>query len=108
MNNNFIGERVTSLRLQKGISEYKLSKNIGKCNNYINKVSSGRLVPTIETLFSICEYFGITLSQFFQEEDPADTLTASQIRAILPSLNEDQLKSLLVITNSMKTSNSQM
>ena len=38
--NNFIGERVTTLRLAKGISEYSLSKNIGKCNNYINKVSS--------------------------------------------------------------------
>lgn len=108
MDNNFIGERVTSLRLQKGISEYKLSKNIGKCNNYINKVSSGKLIPTIETLFSICEYFGITLSQFFQKENPADALTASQILAILPSLNEDQLKSLLVIINSMKNNNSQM
>lgn len=105
MNNNFIGERVTSLRLKKEISEYKLSKDIGKCNNYINKVSSGKLIPTIATLSSICEYFGITLSQFFQEENPSDSLTESQILAILPHLNEDQLHSLLVITNSMKNGN---
>ena len=105
MNDNFIGNRITNLRMQKGISEYTLSKHIGKCNNYINKVSSGKLIPTIKTLYAICEYFGITLSQFFQEEDPADSLTASQILTILPDLSEDQLQSLLVITKSMKNGN---
>lgn len=102
MDKNFIGERITALRLAKEISEYKLSQSIGKCNNYINKVSSGTITPTIDTLYDICEYFGITLSQFFQEENPAVSLSAARIMAMLPHLTEDQLQSLLTLINSIK------
>ena len=102
--NNFIGERVTTLRLAKGISEYSLSKNIGKCNNYINKVSSGTITPTIPTLSLICDFFGITLSQFFQDESTYVSPVAAQVASRLPALNEEQLQSLLVIIQSMEVS----
>ena len=102
MEKNFIGERITSLRLNEGISEYKLSKNIGKCNNYINKVASGSITPTLDSLRAICEYFGITLAQFFQDESTSVSLTAEKIIAIVPHISEDKLQSLLTIVNSLK------
>ena len=102
MEKNFIGERITSLRLNEGISEYKLSKNIGKCNNYINKVASGSITPTLDSLLAICEYFGITLAQFFQDESTSVSLTAEKIIAIVPHISEDKLQSLLTILNSLK------
>ena len=102
MEKNFIGERITSLRLNEGISEYKLSKNIGKCNNYINKVASGSITPTLDSLIAICEYFGITLAQFFQDESTSVSLTAEKIIAIVPHISEDKLQSLLTIVNSLK------
>ncbi|MCI9180494.1 MAG: helix-turn-helix transcriptional regulator [Lachnospiraceae bacterium] len=102
MEKNFIGERITSLRLNEGISEYKLSKNIGKCNNYINKVASGSITPTLDSLLAICEYFGITLAQFFQDESTSVSLTAEKIIAIVPHISEDKLQSLLTIVNSLK------
>lgn len=101
MQKNYIGERVTSLRLSKEISEYTLSKNIGMCNNYINKVSSGAIIPSIKVLEQICDYFGITLSQFFDEDTPRISLTAAKINSLLPSLTEEQLDSLLMVVNSM-------
>ena len=102
MEKNFIGERITSLRLNEGISEYKLSKNIGKCNNYINKVASGSITPTLDSMLAICEYFGITLAQFFQDESTSVSLTAEKIIAIVPHISEDKLQSLLTIVNSLK------
>lgn len=102
MEKNFIGERITSLRLNEGISEYKLSKNIGKCNNYINKVASGSITPTLDSLLAICEYFAITLAQFFQDESTSVSLTAEKIIAIVPHISEDKLQSLLTIVNSLK------
>lgn len=102
MEKNFIGERITSLRLNEGISEYKLSKSIGKCNNYINKVASGSITPTLDSLLAICEYFGITLAQFFQDESTSVSLTAEKIIAIIPHISEDKLQSLLTIVNSLK------
>lgn len=101
MEKNFIGERVTTLRLERGISEYNLSKNIGKCNNYINKVSSGTITPTIETLTAICEFFHITLAQFFEEKPVIVSPSEAKIIEMLPKLSEEQLQGLLVIINSM-------
>lgn len=102
MDKNFIGKRITALRMKEGISEYQLSKNIGKCNNYINKVTSGAITPTLNSLLSICEYFGITLAQFFRDDSTEVSLTAEKIAAILPYIDEDKLRSLLTIVNSMK------
>ena len=104
MKKDFIANRITSMRMSAGISEYKISKNIGKCNNYINKVASGSLIPTIDSLSSICEYFGITLSQFFKEEDTTLSLTAEKIIAVLPHISEEKLQSLLIIVNSLQDS----
>lgn len=102
MRENYIGERITMLRLAKGISEYNLSKCIGKCENYINKVSSGHITPPIKVLNAICEYFGLTLSEFFREDAPAYSPTAARITSLLPELSEEELKSLLVIVEAMK------
>ncbi len=102
MINNFIGERVTTLRLAEGISEYNLSKNIGKCNSYINKVTSGTIVPSMKVLMNICDFFDITLLQFFTECPDSLPLNIAKIHALLPELTDQQLESLLVIIHSMK------
>ena len=35
---------------------------------YINQIESGNSIPSLESLFNICEYFGITIGEFFNEE----------------------------------------
>ena len=64
----FVKERITQLRLQKGISEYKMSYDLGHSRGYVNNISSGKALPSMAEFFAICEYFGITPIEFF---DPA-------------------------------------
>ena len=68
---NFIRNRITQLRLQKGVSEYQMG-------------------------YEICDYFGITPSQFFDTsiENPALLQTAIEE---LKKLNDDDL--MLIIGN---------
>mgnify|MGYP000405466147 CR=1 FL=1 len=40
MDIEFIRERITQLRLQKGVSEYKMSYDLGHSRGYINNISS--------------------------------------------------------------------
>ena len=98
MEKNFIGERITSLRLNEGISEYKLSKNIGKCNNYINKVASGSITPTLDSLLAICEYFGITPQQFFDMDSPYP----SQFATLMEDLKQLDFETLSHLTALVK------
>ena len=50
MDIEFIRERITQLRLQKGVSEYKMSYDLGHSRGYINNISSGKTLPSILAL----------------------------------------------------------
>ncbi len=68
MEPEFVRERITRLRLQRGVSEYKMSYDLGHSRGYINNISSGKTLPSMAEFLAICDYFGITPAEFFQEE----------------------------------------
>lgn len=68
MDEKFIAERITKLRLQKNISEYKMSLELGQSKSYIQGISSGKAMPSMKQLFNICDYFEISLAEFFDDE----------------------------------------
>lgn len=69
MDSVFVRERITSLRMKKGVSEYQMSYDLGHSRGYINNISSGKSLPSVAELLSICDYFGITPAEFFTEND---------------------------------------
>ena len=75
MTAKFVQERITQLRLQKGVSEYKMSYDLGHSRGYIYNISSGKTLPSMNEFFAICDYFGITPETFFNENLPAPALT---------------------------------
>lgn len=69
MNEDFIRKRITQLRLQKNVSEYKMSFDLGHSKSYIQSISSGRSLPSMPEFLYICDYFGITPAEFFNTEE---------------------------------------
>ena len=69
----FVRNRITQLRLQKGVSEYQMSYDLGRSRGYINNISSGKSLPSMSEFLSICEYFNISPTNFFDnsQENPA-------------------------------------
>ena len=65
MEKKFIGDRITELRIKKNVSEYQMSLDLGKNKSYIQSISSGRSLPTMENFLEICEYLEVTPCQFF-------------------------------------------
>lgn len=65
INKKFISERISRLCTEKNISEREVSFLLGKNHSYISTVISGRIMPTIESLFDICKFFEITPYEFF-------------------------------------------
>ena len=72
MDEEFIRNRITELRLKKGISEYQLSLELGQNRGYIQAISSGRALPSMKQFLNICEYFEITPLQFFDATENTD------------------------------------
>ena len=64
----FVRNRITQLRIKKGISEYQMSYDLGHSRGYINNISSGKALPSLMEFFSICDYFEITPVEFFEQQ----------------------------------------
>ena len=95
MNVEFVRERITQLRLQKGVSEYKMSYDLGHSRGYINNISSGKTLPSMTEFFAICDYFGISPIEFFDKEK-SNPRFSQEIIECLSQLSEDDLKLTLL------------
>lgn len=95
MDAEFVRERITQLRVQKGVSEYKMSYDLGHSRGYINNISSGKTLPSMTEFFAICDYFEITPAAFFNERAVNPKL-AQEIIDALEMLNEDDQKLTLM------------
>lgn len=96
MDTKFIRDRITQLRIQKGVSEYQMSYDLGRSRSYIYNISSGKSLPPMAEFLEICDYFGITPSQFFDDTSENPALVQSAIEEI-KKLNDDDL--MLAISN---------
>ena len=66
-------ERLQRLLNGRGWTEYKLAKKSGLSQSTIANIYRRNTVPSIATLEVICKGFGITLSQFFAEDELIET-----------------------------------
>ena len=62
-------EKINYLRIAKGWSVYTLALEAGITQSTLASMIARNTPPKIETLESICEAFGITLAQFFAEDE---------------------------------------
>jgi len=96
---NYIREHITELRMQRGISEYKLSKSIGKNDGYIQKISAKKSLPSMDAFIDICVYFEITPEEFFccdeeKRKKYENSEKLIEMMHILEQLNEEEIKVL--------------
>ena len=98
MYEDFVKERITQLRLKKGVSEYQMSYDLGHSRGYVYNISSGKSLPPLKEFFAICDYFDITPRQFFDESTQNPELIQKALNG-MKQLNEDDMLMLLGIIN---------
>ncbi len=91
MTAEFVRKRITQLRMLKGVSEYKMSYDLGHSRGYVNNISSGKSLPSMLEFFAICEYFDVTPSEFFDDNKVDPKLLHTAIRK-LEQLERDDLE----------------
>lgn len=89
MNAEFVRERITQLRLQKGVSEYQMSYDLGHSRGYINNISSGKSLPSMTEFFAICAYFNISPVDFFNSSVANPVLLNNTVENISKLDTED-------------------
>ena len=91
---DFIRTRITELRLQKNVSEYKMSYDLGHSKGYVRSITSGRAMPSMSEFLYICEYFEITPEQFFSEK-VTKPIKLERTMQVIKELDDDDLDRIL-------------
>ena len=90
----FIAERITELRLERNVSEYQMSLELGQSKGYVQGITSGKCLPSAKQLFNIADYFHLTVSEFFDDGKHDSPLVLEATQA-LRQLSDDDVKLVL-------------
>lgn len=101
MYEEFVRNRITQLRLRKGVSEYQMSYDLGHSRGYVYNISSGKSLPPMSEFFAICDYFGITPAEFFDDKSEAPDLIKMATDG-LKELDEKDILVILTLINRLK------
>lgn len=102
MYEDFVRERITQLRLKKGVSEYQMSYDLGHSRGYVYNISSGKALPPLREFFAICDYFEITPQQFFDYSIQYPELIQKAIDGMSRLEESDLIMLLGIITRMLK------
>lgn len=87
--------RLTNLRIQKGVSARDMSLSLGQSESYINKIENRRTLPSFMGFIYICEYFEITPEEFFSNStSPKRT---NELLEELKKLSPEQTEHILQV-----------
>lgn len=95
-------ERLERLMRERGWTGYRLSKECGLSESTLANIFKRNTVPSISTLEAICDGFGITLSQFFADEEMVEL--SPELKELFEnwiSLTPKQKKAVLQIVKAM-------
>lgn len=102
MDEKYIRNRITELRLKKGVSEYQMSLDLGQNRSYVQAISSGRALPSMSVFLKICDYFEITPLEFFNSEAINPQLLRKAMDG-MSRLKDDDLMMLIGFINRLNT-----
>ena len=102
MDRQFVQQRIARIRNAHKISARKLSLELGQSSEYINQIENGKSVPSLEGLFNFCDYFNMSLGEFFEDKfafpveygeiieelNKMDSLAVNQILELLRLINK--------------------
>lgn len=94
MDEQFVRNRITELRLRKDVSEYQMSLDLGKNKSYIQGISSGRSMPSMRQFLEICDYLEITPLEFFDTETKEQPLL-HRATELMMELEKEDLEALI-------------
>lgn len=96
-----INEKINKLRWERGWSVYTLACESGLTPSTLESMLKRNSPPKIETLQAICDAFGITLSQFFLDDEHAEMLSAreKQLISLFRKLNTKKQQAIIDMLN---------
>ncbi len=101
MYEDFVQNRISQLRIQKEVSARNMSLTLGQNASYINRIENKKSLPSLQALFWICDYFGITPQEFFDD----GSAYPDQLSELISELKKMDTSSLALVMELAKKIN---
>ena len=93
-------DKIRQLQQERGWSTYKLAYESGLTQSTLSNMFSRGTCPTVDTLEKICEAFGISLSEFFDESHSKTHVSMEEFELLrkykaLTNREKDAVKSMI-------------
>lgn len=102
---SFIKERIKALVTSKEVALKAISELLGYNRSYLSNILNGDNLPSFSALAAICDYFGITMSEFFAEEKEDVKQIGKLYRAIDDIVEAEDVDDLTAIVKTLKNEN---
>lgn len=86
----------------KNLSEYALSHELGKCDSYIQSISSGKNMPSFTAFIEICRVCNKEPYEFFLPEE-LDNETAKSCLHELKGVPQEQMAQVIEYLKQLKS-----
>lgn len=95
------GQRLSELRIQKGLSARDMSLSLGQGESYINNIENCQNYPSMAMFFAICDFLSITPIEFFDVKikNPTQANKLLELCRFLPS---EQVEHLIAIATDLQ------
>ena len=77
MANKSIGEIISSLRKEKGMTQNELAQKMNVTDKAVSKWETGAAVPTTETLVQLADFFGVSLDFLLRDNAEMPIVSSS-------------------------------
>ncbi len=91
-----VGERIKELRIGEGYTQNKLAEWAGVSQTHLRRVELGEADITVNHLRLVCDALGISLREFFNDENEQDEITGA-----VASLTPKQKQLLIAFLKSL-------
>ena len=98
---NLIGQRLSKMMGEKGLSAREMSLQLLQCESYINKIENHKSLPSMATFFAICGFLEISPQDFFSDDMEYPVLIR-EIEKELITFDEEKLRLILSLVRYMK------
>ncbi|MDD5687316.1 MAG: helix-turn-helix transcriptional regulator [Elusimicrobia bacterium] len=97
-----IGKKIREIRNLKGITLEELAEKVGRDWSFLSQIERGKSVPSIKTLYLICNALSISLSDLFQAHKSTSYKTDPEIDKLIWLMRDKSLSEKKIVTNVVK------
>lgn len=96
-------KKINKLRIDRGWSLYRLSEEAGLAQSTVINMFNRETLPSLTTLESLCSAFGVTMSEFFEEDKPNEQsdITKEELERMYDALSPTDRKLIAELMKSL-------